>query len=97
MNPLQMKRSNPGKPTKKKSLKVYHLPNWDGTYAAIVAALTQKEACKILEISEYSFRLFGGEKTRMSSPMWNIAMSRPGVVFKRKITEFNATWEAVNG
>jgi hypothetical protein len=54
----------------------------DGRAAFIVAAANQREAVELFRTSLYDFRNFGGVCTEAEAA---IALSSPGIVFKRSI------------
>ena len=66
------------------TVRVYYLPNLDGTRGTIVAAANQKEALKLIGTTAYSFRNYGGHRTS-DAQLVELAMSEPGVVWVRKI------------
>lgn len=67
---------------------VYYLPNLDGRHEALVAACTQKEACALMRVSCYSFRLYGGRRLKdgpRDAGRIAVALSQPERVWLRKI------------
>jgi hypothetical protein len=66
------------------TLRVYYLPNYDGTRRAMVAAPNQREACRLIGVSVYTFRLYGGHAVD-DEGLGRIALSAAGRVWHQKI------------
>lgn len=69
-------------------MRVYLLPNWDGTKAVLVACQNQKEACRALRTGQQGFRDYGGQRIdNIADHGFDtaVALEHPGRVFARKI------------
>ncbi len=82
MNNTPMKSSKP----RKRTLKVF-IGNYDGVRERMIASYTKAEAIKISGVGSAYIGVTGNQE------VIKIAMSKPGVVFKRLMLTRDAEWE----
>jgi hypothetical protein len=68
----------------RRKLRTYTLGNLDGTFAALVAARNQKEACELMGSTVGEFRRYGVRAT-VDPELIEVAMREPGKVWYRRI------------
>lgn len=70
-------------------IRVYYLPNADGTHSNLVAAENQKAAVELMRVTPGEFRRYGGRRVDADDSRFAefiaVATSKPGVVWTRKI------------
>lgn len=79
-------------------MKAYMIGNLDGENSALVAAKSQKEACRLMGVSLGNFRV-DGQRLPDDHKFAAIALASPGTVFKRSIVgalvkDYDAQWRS---
>lgn len=72
-------------------MRVYWLPNVDGSSEALVAAMNQKEASRLMGSSLNGFKSYGGRRygtePNDDPDMVSLVLNEPNVVWYRKIDQ----------